>query len=156
MTTFVRLRELRRDLPITNFQMTNGWICLAVIALCAGCQSFRSSEHATENLKAATAVTVANLTDNNPPITITDSNTVESLATIIQTAPGKWKKGSFTAPAGYVRFAFSRDSKVLGVIGLGDQFLVRGGGAHWEFKDIPKELEAKIAKMAGFQMPVTL
>ena len=109
----------------------------------------------SKNFKAATAVIVANLMVTNAPITITDSNTVGSLANAIQTAPGKWKKGSFTAPAGYMRFAFLRDSKVLGVIGLGDQFLVRGGGAHWEFKDIPKELEAKIAKTAGFQLPVT-
>jgi hypothetical protein len=46
--------------------------------------------------------------------------------------------------------------EVLGVIGMGDRFLVRGGGGHWEFKDIPKELEVKIAKTAGFRLPATL
>jgi len=77
-------------------------------------------------------------------ITVTDSNTVVALARTIQNAPGKWKRGSFTAPAGYKRFAFLHDSQVFAVIGLGEQFLVRGSGGDWESKKITKELEAKL------------
>jgi hypothetical protein len=85
-----------------------------IIALLGGLMSLSTAGAESENLKAATAVMVANQMVTNPttlPITITDSNTVASLASAIQTAPGKWKKGSFTAPAGYVRFAFLRDSR---------------------------------------------
>ena len=77
-------------------------------------------------------------------IMVTDSNTVVALARVIENAPGKWKSGSFTAPAGYKGFVFLRNSQVFDAIGLGDQFLVRGNGGNWHYKKITKELEAKI------------
>lgn len=109
----------------------------------------------SEDLTTATAVKIVDqrVPDlRSPPITITDSNTVAALARAIQNAPGKWKKGLFTAPAGYKRFAFVRDSQMLAVIGLGDRFMVRGGGGDWGSKKITKELEDKIAAF-GQQSP---
>jgi hypothetical protein len=98
---------------------------------------------------------VDHLATNRPPtpVTITDSNTIAALAKAIQTAPGKWKKGSFTAPAGYLRFAFFRNSHALADIGLADRCLVRGGGGHWEFKAISRDLEVRIAALGRPEPP---
>ena len=66
------------------------------------------------------------------PNTITKSNEVVALASAIQNAPGDWKRGAFTAPSGYLRFVFRRDSEMIATIGLGEHCLVRGGGGDWE------------------------
>jgi hypothetical protein len=87
------------------------------------------------------------------PVSITESNEIVALAGAIQNAPGDWKRGSFTAPSGYLRFVFKRDSKVIAAIGLGEQFLVRGGESDWEFKKISRELEAKLAAFGQKKSP---
>ena len=133
----------------------------------AGCASPSAVDSKSEDLTAATAVMIADqrvpafrstpdglVPDlRSTPITITDSNTVAALVSAIQNAPGKWKRGSFTVPAGDRRLAFLRDSQVLAVIGLGEKFLVRGSGGDWEFKTITKELEDKIAALSQQQPP---
>lgn len=129
---------------------------LIIAVALAGLVSMSVAAAEPESLTVATAATIVSQLVTNPPpapVTITESNTVVALAGAIQTAPGKWKRGSFTAPAGYVRFAFLRDSQVLAVIALGDRFLVRGSGGHWEYKDITKELEARIAAFGQQKLP---
>ena len=110
--------------------------------------SASAADRESEDLTRATVVQawdqrVSDL--HSTPVVITDSNSIAALRDAIQNAPGKWEAGSFTAPSGYIRFIFRRDSQVLAAIGLGDGFLVQGSGGHWESKKITKELEAKIA-----------
>ena len=124
----------------------------------AACASASAAEPGWVDLTNATAIKI---TDTRIPafrsttnglvpdprstgIMVTDSNTVAALVHAIQDAPGKWTRGSFTMPAGNKRFAFLRDSRVLTVIGLGDDFLIRGGNGNWESKDITRDLAAKI------------
>jgi len=136
-------------------------------AAMVACASASAAEPRWEDLTNATAVRVVDqrvpafrsTTNGLIPdmrsagIIVTNSNTVTALIRAVQDAPGKWKRGSFTVPAGYKSFAFLRDSRLLGVIRLGDQFFVRGSGGHWEYKDITKELEAKINAIAQEGVP---
>ena len=122
------------------------------------CVSASASDTKSQGLATATAVRIVDqripafqsTTNGLVPdvrsagIIVSDTNTIVALARAIENAPGKWKRGSFTTPAGYKRFAFLHDSQVFAVIGLGTQFLVRGSGGDWESKAITKELETKI------------
>jgi hypothetical protein len=145
----------RLGLPESGRSATITKVALTTIAVLAAV--FASTAHTEpEALTTATSVSVMDqLATNQPsrPITITDSNTIAALAKAIQTAPGKWKKGSFTAPAGYLRFAFFCDSHALADIGLADRCLVRGGGGHWEFKAISRDLEVRIAALGRPKPP---
>ena len=126
-----------------------------------------ASGFATDSLAPATAVKIVDqripafrsTTNGLVPdarsagITVTDSNTVAAIVRAIENAPGKWKKGSFTAPAGYKRFIFLRDSQMVAAIGLGEQFLVRGSGGNWEHKKITRKLEEKINALGRQEEP---
>lgn len=79
-----------------------------------------------------------------PPVRIIDAEVVSEIVQLVSEAKGKWKEGWFTAPAGDIRFIFSRHDQYLDAIGVGGQFMVRGGGGHWESKKISPELEARL------------
>jgi len=81
------------------------------------------------------------------PVKITDTTRVTALVALIRSAPEDWKRGSFTSPAGELRFVFLKSKEVVSVIGLGHGFLVRGGGGNWESKSISWQLEATLRKV---------
>ena len=78
------------------------------------------------------------------PLKITDPKLVREIVGLLQEAKGRWKKGFATSPSGDVRFTFYRGDQYLDAVGVGDRFLVRGGGGDWESKQISPELEARL------------
>ena len=78
------------------------------------------------------------------PVKIIDRQSIQAVVSSIEESKAKWKKGWGTSPSGYLRFVFCRGNDVIVAIGLGEGFLVRGGGGDWESQKISKEIETKL------------
>ena len=85
------------------------------------------------------------------PRKITDPKLVQEITDWILAAEGHWKKGFATSPSGDIRFIFHRGDQYLDTVGVGERFLVRGGGANWESKQISPELEARLRALSEKQ-----
>jgi hypothetical protein len=83
-----------------------------------------------------------------PSLKITDPKLVQEITGLFLYAKGRWKKGFATSPSGDIRFIFYRGDQYLDAVGVGDRFLVRGGGGNWESMQISPELEARLRKFS--------
>src|SRR4051812_19344759 len=75
------------------------------------------------------------------PVEIVDAKIVQAIVGAITDSKTEWKRGSFTAPSGNLRFIFRSGSTVIAGVGLGDGFLVRTIAGGWESKKISKEIQ---------------
>src|SRR6266498_4327188 len=127
-----------------------------LLALVMVCDVALAADRKQEDLRRADSIEVwdQRVSDlHSTPTKITESEKVIDLVNAIQDSPGTWKRGSFTAPSGYLRFVFRRGAEAITGIRLGEGFLVRGGGGDWEFKEISKDLEAKLASFMKKKEP---
>jgi hypothetical protein len=128
---------------------------LFIIALTAAA-SVRGADGKDQDLVRADSVEIIDERLSDLPVTpikIVDPNIVQAVVGAIPASPAMWRRGSFTAPSGYLRFIFRSGSNVIDGVGLGDGFLVRGGGGDWESKKISKEIENKLASFAQIKKP---
>ncbi|WP_438483343.1 hypothetical protein [Oleiharenicola lentus] len=82
------------------------------------------------------------------PLKIVDSKIVLEIVGLLKQTEGSWKKGWATAPTGEVSFAFYRGEEYLGIVGVGDKFLMRGRKGGWESIPISSEMRERLRAFA--------
>jgi hypothetical protein len=84
---------------------------------------------------------------------VTDREAITATLQEVRNAPGKWKRGLFREPDGYLFFVFLKRTMgppgydPLLLLRVAHGFLIHGSNGQWEYKYISQELEAKLSAL---------